>query len=375
VSTTSSSSSVAGAVPVHWQLSICLSAVVTAVAAVNYTFMKDIWLQSQVSPTLFRYLDWQITVPIQMLEFFFCLSAAVHSVNRNKEAIGWGFAPALGNDPQHKNTSAPQEDIALPSNKLFFRLLIATEFMLWAGLLGEQGTIPVWLGFVLGMLGWVALLGELFFGEASRVASRVQKRFASTQSYADISPSSNNASDEDFKTSILPGNDIHPGTACFWELRLLVAVGWCLYPLGYFILMLTGPTVFPRDGTTDGEKTLNIMYNLADVVNKGFFGLLVIRAAARDQAKNVRESHQITVRQNSKDSQSAQDDPLPVVPYAGNISSGSILKGGQCSRDASPYAGGSSPVAVAAIAVNYEERMRLQQKARVNMEEGDGDMF
>ena len=58
-------------------------------------------------------------------------------------------------------------------------------------------------------------------------------------------------------------------------MRLIVLVGWAIYPLGYvFGLMM---------GSVDAY-TLNWIYNLADFVNKILFGLIIWNAAVKDSA-------------------------------------------------------------------------------------------
>jgi bacteriorhodopsin len=47
-------------------------------------------------------------------------------------------------------------------------------------------------------------------------------------------------------------------------LRLFILVGWTIYPVG-FLMALAGP---------DGESVREICYNVADVINKVFFGLV-----------------------------------------------------------------------------------------------------
>ena len=60
----------------------------------------------------------------------------------------------------------------------------------------------------------------------------------------------------------------------FKTIRLIVTFGWAIYPIGYFLAYLGG-------GTNDSE-TLNIVYNLADLVNKAAFGLAIWVAAISD---------------------------------------------------------------------------------------------
>ena len=56
----------------------------------------------------------------------------------------------------------------------------------------------------------------------------------------------------------------------FGALRMIVTVGWAIYPLGYVFGYLTGGV--------DAE-TLNVVYNLADFINKIAFGLVIWAAA------------------------------------------------------------------------------------------------
>ena len=53
----------------HWKTSMYVGALVTLVAAVHYFYMREFWVQIGTSPILYRYIDWSITVPLQMIEF------------------------------------------------------------------------------------------------------------------------------------------------------------------------------------------------------------------------------------------------------------------------------------------------------------------
>lgn len=59
----------------------------------------------------------------------------------------------------------------------------------------------------------------------------------------------------------------------FNGLRLIVTIGWAIYPLGYFINNLGGGV---------DVNSLNIIYNLADFLNKIIFGFVIYRAAMND---------------------------------------------------------------------------------------------
>merc|ERR1712182_93500 len=58
------------------------------VAAVHYFYMREFWVQIHSSPILYRYIDWSITVPLQMIEFYLILSAT-QPVGAGM--FGWGF--------------------------------------------------------------------------------------------------------------------------------------------------------------------------------------------------------------------------------------------------------------------------------------------
>ena len=57
----------------------------------------------------------------------------------------------------------------------------------------------------------------------------------------------------------------------FNSLRLILTVGWAIYPIGYYLGMESG-----------GSDTTNIVYNLADLVNKAAFGLVIWAVAKMD---------------------------------------------------------------------------------------------
>ena len=119
-----------------WRTSMVVGGLVTLVAAVHYFYMRDVWVATGASPTVFRYVDWLITVPLQMIEFYLILAGLT--------------AIAVG---------------------VFWRLMIGTMVMLIGGYLGEAGFINATVGFVIGMAGWGYILYEIFAGEAGKVAA------------------------------------------------------------------------------------------------------------------------------------------------------------------------------------------------------------
>jgi len=189
-----------------WRTSMVVAGLITFIAAVHYMYMREYWVVMEASPVVYRYIDWVLTVPLQMVEFYLILIAA-------------GAAVSGGS---------------------FWRLLVGTLVMVIGGYLGEAGMIPVLLGFIIGMIGWAVIIWEIFRGEASQAAS-------SNQSVS----------------------------AAFNAMRLIVLVGWAIYPLGY---------VFGLMMETVDINTLNWVYNLADFVNKILFGLIIWNAAVKDSA-------------------------------------------------------------------------------------------
>ena len=91
-------------VSAKWKTSLTVSGLVTLVAAVHYFYMRDVWVLTGTTPTVYRYIDWLITVPLQIVEFYLIL-AAVTSVSAG----------------------------------LFWKLLIGSLVMLVGGYLGEAG--------------------------------------------------------------------------------------------------------------------------------------------------------------------------------------------------------------------------------------------
>ena len=45
-----------------WKTSLTVSGLVTLVAAVHYFYMRDVWVATGETPTVYRYIDWLITV-------------------------------------------------------------------------------------------------------------------------------------------------------------------------------------------------------------------------------------------------------------------------------------------------------------------------
>merc|ERR1719419_528770 len=48
---------------------------------VHYWYMREFWVKIGMSPILYRYIDWSITVPLQMIEFYLILSAVQKNIS------------------------------------------------------------------------------------------------------------------------------------------------------------------------------------------------------------------------------------------------------------------------------------------------------
>ncbi len=192
-------------VAAKWKTSLTVAGLVTGIAAWHYFYMRGVWVATGDSPTVLRYIDWLITVPLQIVEFYVILAA-----------------------------------MTAVASSLFWRLLIASIIMLVFGYMGETGAMNVTLAFVIGMAGWLYIIYEVFAGEASKASA---------------------------------GSGNAAGQTAFNALRLIVTVGWAIYPIGYAVGYFGG-------GVDAGS--LNLIYNLADFVNKIAFGMAIYVAAVSD---------------------------------------------------------------------------------------------
>merc|ERR1712050_749059 len=119
------------------------------------------------------------------------------------------------------------------SGGMFWRLLLGTVAMLCFGYLGETSVLNA---------GWGFILYEVFMGEAGQASVKAD----SANKYV---------------------------KSAFDTCRLIVSGGWCIYPAGYFLGYLTGAV---------DDSVLNVVYNIADFINKIAFCLSVWHAGKSD---------------------------------------------------------------------------------------------
>ena len=188
-----------------WKTSLSVAGLVTGVAFWHYLYMRGVWVETGSSPTVYRYIDWLITVPLQIIEFYLILKVCTNV-----------------------------------SSSVFWKLLGASLVMLVCGFIGEtSGAANAMVWGVVATLAWLYIIYEVFSGEAGQ-----------------LNASSGNAAAQ----------------SAFGTIRLIVTIGWAIYPIGYWMGVGENPDM----------AGANTIYNLADFINKIAFGLAIYVAAVSD---------------------------------------------------------------------------------------------
>lgn len=107
----------------RWKTSLRVGSLVALVASVHFFYIREYWVIHHRSPILYHYIDWSITAPVQVIEFYLILSAV---------------KPDIGSD-------------------MLWRLMIGMVVMLAFGYAGEAhllGPVRAWVGFFCGLCGW-----------------------------------------------------------------------------------------------------------------------------------------------------------------------------------------------------------------------------
>ena len=207
----------------QWKTSMTIACLITGIAFWHYMYMREHWILTGESPVVYRYVDWFLTVPLQIVEFYFILAA-----------------------------------VTTVTAMLFWRLLISSTLMLVFGFLGETqmagGSSIIW--WILGMICWIYIIYEIFRGEAAMINKK-------------------------------SGNEA--GQFAFQTLKWIVTIGWAIYPIGY-LYGLDETVIFgiKINNTAFSVELINIIYNLADLVNKMAFGIAIWMAAVKDTKASER---------------------------------------------------------------------------------------
>jgi len=126
-----------GSIAPAWKTSIAVAGIVTGIAFIHSMYMRNVWVGTGDSPTVYRYIDWLITMPLLAIEFYLILST-----------------------------------VRKVSSIIFWKLLIGTLVMVLGGYAGEAGYISPFLGFVIWMVGWLYILYEIFAGESGKLCAK-----------------------------------------------------------------------------------------------------------------------------------------------------------------------------------------------------------
>ncbi len=185
-----------------WKLPVALCAVAALVGVLALFEARAVWLATSDVPLVYHYVGWIISMPLQVLALYF-LAARAGRV----------------------------------SIALFWRLLVVSVLMVLVRYLGEAGFMHATLAFLIGIVFWLYILGELFFGRMDEVVIKAANP---------------------------------PLQRGYFWLRLIVTVGWAVYPLGNFITSFGGYV---------DQGGLSVTYNLADFLNRMAFGLALLATA------------------------------------------------------------------------------------------------
>lgn len=194
-----------------WRLPVALCAIAALVGIGAVYEARDAWLAGNGVPVVYHYVGWSVSMPLQVLALFFLVGTA------GKLSAG-----------------------------LFWRLVVVSVLMVFVRYLGEAQFMHPTLAFLIGLVFWLYLLGEFYFGRMDDVVR------GSTGDYL--------------------------RRGFFW-LRLIVTVGWAIYPLGNFLTAFAG---IADDGS------LSVAYNFADILNRMAFGIAVLSTAVLASEENSR---------------------------------------------------------------------------------------
>lgn len=188
-----------------WKVTVALCALAALVGVGAVYEARAAWLAAGKVPIVYHYVGWAVSMPLQVLALYF------YAGREGKLGIG-----------------------------LFWRLVVVSILMVFVRYLGEAAYMHATLAFLIGLVFWLYILGELFFGRM----------------------------DEAVRASM--SDPVKRGY--FW-LRLIVTVGWAIYPLGNFITSFGGYV---------DTGALSVAYNIADFLNRMAFGVAVLAAAMLD---------------------------------------------------------------------------------------------
>lgn len=123
-----------------WKTSLLISGMITGIAAVHYYYMRDYYISTHETPVALRYIDWTLTVPLMVIEFYLLVRSAGAKIS------------------------------------LLWKLVVAAVFMLVTGYIGEaftdgsMGHSALW-GAV-STLGYLYILYSAWLGDIAQLAAK-----------------------------------------------------------------------------------------------------------------------------------------------------------------------------------------------------------
>lgn len=203
--------------PEQYRSTATVAALVTFVAAIHYYSMKEAVGTDGMVESLLNF-------PTEIRYIDWLITTPLLLV---KFPVLLGLKGAVGRD-------------------LLIRLVVADIVMILAGYVGETALNQAepslgigWLGFLIAMAAWGYIIRVLY----KEVTEAAQEK------------------PEAIKNGLI-------------NLRHFIVIGWAIYPLGYFVSLV--------GGTGEGSEVMfairELVYNVADLVNKVGFGLVALFA-------------------------------------------------------------------------------------------------
>ena len=202
---------------------IGIGVMIVGIAGFQYALMQDVYLSDGSIPTDFRYADWLTTVPLMAVTF---------AVLAGRESF-----------TNHRLFSLP--GMSVPGI-----IILGSLFMMVGGYIGQleidqalaDGTTPSsihWFFFAQGCVGYLTvflIVGTPFTGAYGIDDSKI--------------------AEDAIRTTM-------------GRLRRLILIGWIIYPVGYILGAVEA-------GGEDGSALMMLVYNIADLVNKLAFVIIVL---------------------------------------------------------------------------------------------------
>ncbi len=124
-------------VPARWVTAMTTAGIICGLAGVNYLYMRNIYLETGVSPIQFRYIDWALTVPLLCAEFYLLLRPGGAPISSLYTLVGGAF------------------------------------WMIGFGYIGEVNTQYGMLMGAVSSLGYFVIVYEVWFGRLNKLASNL----------------------------------------------------------------------------------------------------------------------------------------------------------------------------------------------------------